>query len=164
MANIPELDLDLNGPLVKVLVLVHAHLAGAADLLKVVAEGVVDLAHELVQPRLPLALDGVDLFVELRHPRLLVRLVGPLPLDPGRISLVLFQRSRVASLDDLEFGLLHLDGLLDVLDRLVFGLGRQLIFVLLGQDRDGSRSGLGGNVALLLQLLADPLKGLFAFL
>jgi hypothetical protein len=46
MGNVPKSDHNVERPLVKVVVLVNAHLARTADLLKVVGERVVDLRHQ----------------------------------------------------------------------------------------------------------------------
>jgi hypothetical protein len=53
---IPELDFDLNRPLIKVVfVLVHAHLACAIDLFHIVLKGPADAVHEAIQLGFPSA-------------------------------------------------------------------------------------------------------------
>lgn len=54
--GLPELDADGDGELVKILVLLKQHLAGAADVHKIGAEGFVDLGHDAAKLRQPLVL------------------------------------------------------------------------------------------------------------
>jgi len=115
MIDVPELDPNLNRPPVKVLVLVHAHLARAADLLKVVAKRVVDAPHELVEPRLPLASDPRNLFLERPDTSFLVLVVGPLLLDLGRPAFVLSERIYIVGRDERQLGFLGQDLAFDAL-------------------------------------------------
>jgi len=109
MSNIPKLDLDLDGPLVKLFVFVDTHLTCAADLLKVVAESIVDLPHEFVQAWLPLAAQCGNLLCQISQPCLLNIVVGLLFLNAPCPVLVFLERLRVVCLDYFEFRALCAD-------------------------------------------------------
>ena len=54
--DIPELDADLNSPLIKVICLGDAYFTRTTDLAHVVGEGVADFADQVVELRFPFAL------------------------------------------------------------------------------------------------------------
>ena len=65
--DIPKLNSNLYGSLVKVFVFVNADLAGAADLLHVLREGTTGLFNQGVEFWLPLIPNLFDLVIEFRE-------------------------------------------------------------------------------------------------
>jgi hypothetical protein len=107
--NVPESDHNVQGPLVEIFVLVDADLAGTANLLEIVGKGVVDLAHQGVQPGLPLAHQITQLLAQVHE--LVVRRLHLL-LQLGDFLLALLKLPDdvgVGCVDELEVRLLGRD-------------------------------------------------------
>lgn len=117
----PEADHNVQSPQVKVVVLVDANLARAANLLKVVGKGVVDLGDELLQPRLPLGHELAELAVEPVEPPGEAVHLGPEPRNLVGASLKLAHHVGVGGVDELELGLLGRHVHLQLLGRLAVG-------------------------------------------
>jgi hypothetical protein len=86
---------------------VHAHLARAADLLKVVGKCVVDLGHEGVEPRLPPVADLLDTLVELVGLALVPVHAAAELLDVAGALLVVANDVRVRLVNELQLCLLR---------------------------------------------------------
>lgn len=138
-----------------------ADFSRAADLLKVVRKGVVDLGHQIVESRLPSLADA-------RHlPRQLVTLaLGRLHLfaqlfDLATAFLKVADHVRVSCVYELELGLLRLDLVIDFSHRL---LARDLLEVLsaVGMSMAGFNDGALGPFccfSLASPVFFEPLNG-----
>lgn len=106
VCHIPELDHNVKGPQVKVLVLVDADLASAVDLLKVIGKCVVNAGDKVVEAGLPASHEVGDVLVEaLELCAGLVQLARQ-ALHLAGTAVKLAQHIGVSSVHKLELGLL----------------------------------------------------------
>lgn len=135
---VPELDSDLNRPLVEIfLVFVDADLAGAVDLLHVVGKRFADALDQLVESRFPLLACLFDCGIEFREGISDFFQSSSKTVDSLLPLFEFTDHASVSFMHELQSRVLGLDFNIQLLESLIFGSAAEELLgslVCVGQD------------------------------